>query len=66
MVNLQGEENARLFAMRKRAENTVKLIKQMDDVFPSITEENAILAIMASNFDSFWEGWNYNPKNREL
>jgi hypothetical protein len=59
------KDNDRLFAMRQRAEKTLALIKQMNDSFPSTTEENTILAVMASNFDSFWEGWNYNPKHRD-
>jgi len=57
------KDNDRLFAMRERAEKTVALIKQMNDTFKTSFDENMILAIMASNYDSFWEGWNWNPSH---
>jgi hypothetical protein len=68
MKKFEGEENARLFAMRKRAERTVKLLKTMNDTFPANPDENMVLVIMASNFDSFWEGlqWNADSKNKKL
>jgi hypothetical protein len=53
------KDNDRLFAMRNRAEKTLALIKLMNETFPDTKDENVILAVMASNFDSFWEGWNW-------
>ena len=56
------KDNDRLFAMRGRAEKTLALIKQMNEVFNSNPDENIILAIMASNYDSFWEGYSFNSE----
>ena len=53
------KDNDRLFAMRERAEKTVNLIRQMNETFKTTLDENMILAIMASNYDSFWEGWTW-------
>ena len=53
------QDNDRLFAMRVRAEKTLALIKQMNESFKENPDENIILAIMASNFDSFWEGYTW-------
>ena len=53
------KDNDRLFAMRQRAEKTLDLIKQMNETFNANPDENIILTIMASNYDSFWEGWTW-------
>jgi len=54
------KDNDRLFAMRDRAEKTLALIKTMNETFHSTQDENIILAIMASNYDSFWEGYSWH------
>ena len=54
------KDNDRLFAMRERAEKTTALVKQMNDTFKTSQDENVILAVMASNYDSFWEGWTWH------
>jgi hypothetical protein len=59
------KDNDRLFAMRGRAEKTLALIKQMNEAFSTNQDENIILAIMASNFDSFWEGYGWNVEHRD-
>ena len=53
------QDNDRLFAMRVRAEKTLALIKRMNETFKVTQDENIILAVMASNYDSFWEGWTW-------
>ena len=54
------KDNDRLFEMRSRAEKTLTLIKLMNETFHTTQDENIILAIMASNYDSFWEGWTWH------
>lgn len=56
------KDNDRLFEMRQRAEKTFALINSMNAMFPSNPNENTILAIMASNYDSFWEGYGFNSE----
>lgn len=59
------KDNDMLFEMRKKAEKTLALIEMINEAFPENKNENTILAIMASNFDSFWEGYNWH-KNDNL
>lgn len=54
------KDNDRLFAMRERAEKTTALVNLMNETFRENPDENTILAIMASNYDSFWEGWTWH------
>jgi hypothetical protein len=59
------KDNDRLFAMRSRAEKTLALIKQMNEAFDTNKDENIILVIMASNYDSFWEGWTWHRDEKK-